>query len=156
MKRIVRLRGKRAVSRMKRIASSPTTAVMLAGWMSFISFCLGLSMVLNPGVFLKTETFVTAMSWASPFAWGVSFIVTAVFLLVEALTERQRAQLPLLILSGIYAAFGLATVGDVISGGLPSVLWVYSGLSGICIITMIACRREGAQSHAKKSTEGVK
>lgn len=112
---------------------------MLGTTVSLVAISLGLSMFFSPGVFIEEDSFNTVFVFASPFAWGVVYIVAALAVLVTVYTNHKSAQLPIFLLGAIFAAQALLQVPDIANGSVPSGLFLFMGIGWICFITQLIC-----------------
>lgn len=112
---------------------------MLGVAISFVSVTLGVSMILNPGVFLETYTFQEVFAFASPQAWATVYIFTAILVLITVFTSQKSAQAPVFVMAATFVVQGLLTIPMIAVGGVPSSLFMYIGMGWICIITQLVC-----------------
>jgi hypothetical protein len=112
---------------------------MLGTVISIVAMGLGLSMFIDPSVYIETDTFNLVFSFASPYAWGTVFIFTALVVLVTVYTSQKNAQAPLFVMGATYSAFGLLTIPQIVEGSVPSAMFMYIGMAWICLITQLIC-----------------
>lgn len=117
---------------------------MLGTAISFVAVGLGVSMFVDPEVFIDTYSFRTVFAFASPYAWGTVYIFTALLVMVTIYTNPKSAQAPAFVMAATFAAQGLLTIPQIAVGGVPSSLFMYIGMGWVCIITQLVCgaRRE--------------
>lgn len=108
---------------------------------------VGLSLLLAPDTFLTYASLRENFTFASPAAWGAAFVVASVALIVSVYVEPAYAQLPALILGGVFITFGLLTL----LSSPALIVWAFIALGWISIFTQIICwaeeKRETVHSH---------
>ena len=112
---------------------------MLGIAISFVSVGLGISMLVNPQVFIDTYTFKLVFQFASPHAWATVHIFTSLLVLVTVFTNQKNAQAPVFVMGATFIATGLLTIPQIAVGGVPSSLFMYMGMGWICFITQLVC-----------------
>lgn len=112
---------------------------MLGNIVSAMAFFLGLSMILNPRPYLAAETFSLMFFFASPAAWGTAYIIAAIVVVLTVNSAPKTAQLPVFMLSLIFGAQGFLSIPQAVGGGLPSAIFMYIGVSWICLATQLVC-----------------
>lgn len=112
---------------------------MLGTVISVVAIGLGISMFINPAVYIETFGFSLVFTFASPYAWGTVFIFTAVVVLATVYTNQKNAQAPVFVMGASYAMFGLLTLPMIIEGSVPSTIFMYMGMAWVCFITQLVC-----------------
>ena len=112
---------------------------MLGTVVSLVAIGLGLSMYFEPVLFEKSFIFKSVFSFASPFAWGTVYLVSAVAVLGGVYTNVRNAQAPVFMLGATFATQGLLTVPQIADGGIPSPVFLYMGLSWVCFVLQLIC-----------------
>lgn len=107
---------------------------------------IGVTLILSPSAF-NYHVFSYNFEVVSPVAWGTAFIVASIALVGTVLVQPALAQLPSLMLGGLYAVFGLLTLRT----GVSPVVWPFVVLGWISVFTQILCwaedRRESIQRY---------
>lgn len=107
---------------------------------------IGVTLMLSPHTFYY-PLFAITFGYVSPAAWGTAFVVASLALVVSVLTQPSLAQLPALMLGGLFIAFGILTL----MAGVAPVVWPFMALGWISIFTQILCwaeeRRESIQHY---------
>lgn len=107
---------------------------------------IGVTLVLSPSAF-NFHVFAYNFQVVSPVAWGTAFIAASLALVGTVLIQPALAQLPALMLGGLYAVFGLLTLAN----GVSPVMWPFIVLAWISLFTQILCwaedRRESIQRY---------
>lgn len=122
---------------------------MLGTVISFVAVGLGISMFVNPRTFEESFSFLVVFKWASPYAWGTVFLFTALVVLVTVYTNHKYAQAPLFVMAATFSMMGLLQLPQIAIGGVPSGLFMYVGMSFICIITQLICGAARTEGHEK-------
>lgn len=108
---------------------------------------IGVTLLLSPNAFTQFPIFDNNFHTVSPVAWGTAFLAASLALVVSVMVDTARAQLPALMLGGLYIAFGLLTLGV----GVSPVVWPFTILGWISVFTQILCwaeeRRESLQHY---------
>lgn len=126
---------------------------ILGNIVSAIAFFLGLSMLLNPRPYLITPSFDLMFHFATPAAWGAAYMVAATVVALTVNTVPRTAQLPVFMLSLLFAAQGLLSIPQAVGGGLPSAIFMYVGVSWICLATQLVCWVAKERSNEKAAID---
>lgn len=119
---------------------------MLGTVISLVAIALGISMFIDPRVFINTDAFHLVFTFASPHAWGTLYISAAIAVLVTLYTNQISAQAPVFLLGATFVLQALLQVPQIANGSVPSGLFTYMGIGWICFITQLIC---GARGHEK-------
>jgi uncharacterized membrane protein len=99
---------------------------------------IGLSLLSAPDTFLNYQMLATNFLYVSPVAWGVIFLVASTALVISVLVEPSYAQLPALMLGGVFIVFGLLSLAN----GISPLVWAFVALGWISIFTQVICWAE--------------
>lgn len=123
---------------------------MLGTVVSLVAICLGISMFVDPRVFISTPAFDWVFKFASPFAWGTVYIIAAIAVIVSVYTNRKSAQAPVFMLGATFCMQALLQLPPITNGNVPSGLFMYMGIGWVCFITQLVCGAREVQ-HEKGS-----
>jgi len=112
---------------------------MLGTVVSMVAMGLGVSMFMDPSVYRQTFSFSLVFTFASPYAWGTVYIVSALIVLISVYMNQKSAQAPVFVLGATYAMFGLLTIPQIVGGAVPSSMFMYIGMAWVCLITQLVC-----------------
>jgi hypothetical protein len=112
---------------------------MFATLVSLIAICLGVSMIVAPGNYVNALTLRSVFEFASPYAWGTVYILSAFAVIIGVFSHPRYAQAPLWMLAAAYAAQGILTIPQIANGGVPQSVFFLIGLAWICIATQLIC-----------------
>lgn len=99
---------------------------------------IGVSMLTAPTTYSSYHVLAVNFMFASPVAWGVTFLVASLALVVTVLIEPAYAQLPALLLGAVFIAFGVL----ILASGSTAMVWAFVALGWISIFTQILCWAE--------------
>lgn len=125
---------------------------MLGTVVSAVAICLGISMFLNPAIFIDTASFRTVFWWASPYAWGTVYITAALAVLISVYTNQRSAQAPVFMLGATFAAQAVLQIPQIANGSVPSGLFMYMGIGWVCFITQLICGARGGRNTFHEKT----
>lgn len=108
---------------------------------------IGVSLITSPHSFIANDMLRANFSFASPVAWGTTFLVASFALVISVLLEPSYAQLPALMLGTVFIFFGLLSL----MGGTSPMVWAFVALGWISIFTQVVCwaeeKREAVYHH---------
>ena len=120
-------------------------AQLLGTVVSVVAICIGVSMFIDPGIFIATPAFSWVFAFASPYAWGTVYIVAALAVLVSVYTNRRSAQAPVFMLGATFCMQALLQLPPITNGNVPSGLFMYMGVGWVCFITQLVCGAKGVR-----------
>lgn len=112
---------------------------MLGTIVSAVAIGLGISMWIVPATYIKSDTFNIVFKFASPYAWGTVYLVSALMVLAMVYTNPKTAQAPVIILACAFGLHGMMTIPQAAGGGLPSAIFMYIGMAWVCLATQLVC-----------------
>lgn len=112
---------------------------MLGTIIAFVAAGLGLSMFCTPDAYEESRTFDLVFNFASPFAWGTVYIVSALAVAIMVYSNPKTAQAPVIMLGMAFGLQGLLTIPQAVDGGLPSAVFMYIGMAWVCLATQLVC-----------------
>lgn len=119
-------------SRIARLARRRNYPEVVALLLCLTALGLGTTMLTHPHTY-QAPTYGPAMDFASPQAWGVAFIVTAVIFAAAVLAYRAVAIWPAIILTGLWSIWAVCMILGATDGGVPSPAIVYTTLSWLTL-----------------------
>jgi hypothetical protein len=112
---------------------------MLGTVVAAVAIGLGISMYADPNVYANNPAFSLVFLFASPYAWGTVYIVTAIAILIGVYTNQKYAQSPAFVMGATFGMHGLLVIPSIANGEIPSPLFLYMGFAWVCIITQVIC-----------------
>lgn len=112
---------------------------MLGTVVSAVAIALGISMYVDPSVFISAPSLATVFQFASPYAWGTVYIVSAIAVLLAIYINPRTAPAPVFMLGATFAMQGMLTIPEIANGAIPSSLYLYIGVGWICFIIQLIC-----------------
>jgi hypothetical protein len=96
-------------------------------------------MYVDPTVFMSAPSLNTVFKFASPYAWGTVYIVSAIAVLLAIYINPRTAQAPVFMLGATFAMQGMLTIPEIAHGAIPSSLYLYMGIGWVCFIIQLIC-----------------
>jgi len=112
---------------------------MLGTVVSAVAIALGLSMYIDPTVFIAAPSLKDVFAFASPYAWGTVYIVSAIAVLFAVYINVRAAQVPIFMLGATFATQGVLTIPAISNGAIPQSLYLYMGIGWVCFVTQLIC-----------------
>lgn len=125
---------------------------MLGTIVSVVAIALGISMYVDPTVFISAPSLRDVFNFASPYAWGTVYIVSAIAVLLSIYINPRAAQVPVFMLGATFATQGVLTIPAISAGAIPQSLYLYIGIGWVCFVTQLICGARRATDDAKPKT----
>lgn len=122
-----------------RFASQHRLKELLAVAVGFGSFGFGLSLIIDPNAYDRSDTYSVAFSWAPAQTWGTLLVFASVVLGLTMWINRQQGMWPALGLMMLYGFLTMATVFTAYSTGVPASVWMHFTLCLVSAILTAGC-----------------
>lgn len=105
------------------------------------SIGLGLTFLVTPEAYFMSPSFQFAFHTVSPVVWGLSYIISAAFLLLTALrpATRNQGMWPGSALVLTHLGMAICFLLSMGQGGVPSGVWVYLTLGVLSVWVVAGC-----------------
>lgn len=116
--------------RMSRRRHYPEIVTVL---LSFTAISLGVILIVNPDQYTSRDTYLPAMNFASPLAWGITFVLGGLMMVGGVFWARSVAVWPVGGMAVLWGTWAFLLFAGAVDGGVPSAAVGYTVASWVCL-----------------------